>query len=345
MSESQRTNVEDTPNTSPLIGDMEKILDDVVRLFDPPVCYEISRAEAKKLLAESQPELSTQELEERVEDYLAERNRAVRHYETARAPNAHEEASKVVLANDPELHEAFCQVLNDLENLFARSLKTESGGREGMVAALGVTCELINRLTLSPKHKTEILGPLRALQGGLRALESGEQIPPLVPRPRQRGRPRKTDRAKEFRVRGILAVEAWATLENDKKKALRDVYREAKPTAEWLGISARGGFDQKTIANWHQRHTTEWNEWRKAGKRQDDDPLSEMSRRYNLETLKVLSGFPGDTGWDLRASSDTQATIDDEKTWLGHFGRVILESLKIGKIDRPMFVPGRGVIR
>ena len=114
-----------------LASEMENLLCDVARLLDPPTRQEMSRDEAKEQLLVTHPELRGQDLESRLDVYLAKHEEDVTRFRKARAPLSHEPASKVALADDPELHEEFGEVMDALERLYAQSLATEAGGREG----------------------------------------------------------------------------------------------------------------------------------------------------------------------------------------------------------------------
>ena len=169
-------------------------------------------------------------------------------------------------------------------------------------------------------------------------------MPALMPSPLPPGRPPKSKRAIEFETRCVLAFEAWRTVDNDQSKALRRVLSVAEATAEWLGVSGKGGFDRKTILNWHQRHQTHWNRWRTHGRWPDTDTPDDLSRRHQLELVKVISGFDGDPIGDWTGVRGSPTPPDDEKTWLHHLGLHLLDSLNEDKIDRPMFVTGRCVV-
>ncbi|MGD9671630.1 MAG: hypothetical protein AB7U75_21725 [Hyphomicrobiaceae bacterium] len=214
---------------------------------------------ARANFAEEYPNATAEQLDEHVARYIAWCERIDREDVGDRGEDGCVIAPDALLKNFGCRHPTFRSALRELEYIHASLVESESGGREAIICALRITLKLIERLPLFVEDRDKLFEPLRLLQTGLTALDRGSVIPALNPAKRGKGRPPESIRAEEFRIRCVMAVVAWSQpgLDDSEPKAIRRVYRSAKDTAEWIGITGKakcGGFSPTTIENWLTRH-------------------------------------------------------------------------------------------
>ncbi|MBZ0211206.1 MAG: hypothetical protein K8F92_16365 [Hyphomicrobium sp.] len=234
-----------------------------------------------------------------------------------RPPGVRGEAGRIVFAHDPDLHATFEAIAGDAEKLLAKGLKSQSGGREGMIVSLEIACRLIERLPLAPNAMSSLLEAITAVQDGLQLLRTGESIRAFSHGPRPPKRPRNDARKREFRIRCVLLVVVLTAL--NAKDAVGRVHQKGKQAAGFLGYD---DFTRTKVHNWFRRHTTAWNAWCKSGCHVDDHTPEEVIRRQHIELLQKIGDICGSS--NLRAYKD-----------------VLMASIDLANVDRPLDVLAR----
>lgn len=194
-------------------------------------------------------------------------------YERRRPPKSSEHSGRVIYIHDSSSREALQRAILGAGKLFDDGLAAD-GGRDGILIALDIAAQLVQRLPLTSAEIDALVRPLLAARHRFDIGDVGHSTA-LPGTPRKGGRtpakdPRNALKTK-FELRCILALDAVERTENKSEVlAAQQVFKEAKNTADWLGIAGRqsrgtkeGGFRPVTIVNWRKRHTTTMNAWQR----------------------------------------------------------------------------------
>jgi len=217
-------------------------------------------------------------------------------------------SARVIFAHDPELSGKFQNLISEVEVITAESAAGNSGGREGMIAAVCLARHILSRL---PSNKlAPIVGILGHLETALLDLHNGN-IHPALKVDRPAGRP--IDRLRrEFKRRCVMAY--LLGQEIDEPITYKTVYGIALPTAVSIGFkspesgSRKGApdgqlFTETTIANWVK-------DYRAIVRSEEQEALSEermpwsnphdLPELHDQELLEVTRRF-GDPNVSYRA--------------------------------------------
>lgn len=254
-----------------------------------------------------------------------------REYRRRRPPKAHERADRVAFAHDRTLRAALSALILDCDELHLTGVRAGTGGREGMIAALMITGELIDRLPLPDRERRSLVEPLELAAQGLLLVMMGQIVPAFEPAKRSAGQKARAMRNREFRTRCVLATHALIKTNVAKSQALKKVFQRARPAATALGLNKLPngrGFTVETLCNWYERDCAELSRWRRSGSWVDYYTSEVVQRLAHLDL--TLASMRNDDVCTLDVASDVllETPADVVKLFLA---AVFLEN-----VDRPL---------